>query len=198
MNLGDPTPKAEIKQRQGPGGRMLDYVDARFVMDRLDAAAGEFGWQDKYEDLANGSVRCCIGIKAADGEWVWKCDVGDQSDIEPMKGAHSDAFKRAGVKWGIARDLYGDHVPPKPAEASRKPVEPAQPKVPHSERQLDEMVEEGYPWNDPKAIFPDAKVVELDPPSCPVHHFEWKSNSRGYYCSGKTNGKWCDRKPVVR
>ena len=30
------------------------------------------------------------------------------SNIEPDKGAHSDAFKRAGVQWGIARDLYDD------------------------------------------------------------------------------------------
>lgn len=100
-----PTPRDEIRQRQGPGGRMLDYVDARFVMDRLDELGPE-NWQDRFEDRSDGSVRCGIGV-LVDGEWVWKWDVGDPSDIEPEKGAHSGAFKRAGVKWGIARDLYG-------------------------------------------------------------------------------------------
>jgi hypothetical protein len=114
MNLNDPTPPSEIKKRQGPGGRTLDYIDARFVMDRLDAAVGQENWQDKFEDLPNGSVRCGIGIRQKDG-WVWKWDVGDVSDIEPVKGAHSDAFKRAAVKWGIGRDLYGDHPALRPA-----------------------------------------------------------------------------------
>jgi hypothetical protein len=77
MKLSDPTPKEEIKSRQGPGGRMLDYIDARFVMDRLDAAVGPHSWQDKYEDAGNGSVRCGIGIRQPDG-WVWKWDVGDE------------------------------------------------------------------------------------------------------------------------
>jgi hypothetical protein len=101
----EPTPPSEIRQRQGPGGRTLDYIDARYVMDTLDKLGPE-NWQDRYEDRADGSVRCGIGINV-EGEWIWKWDVGTQSDIEPEKGSHSEAFKRAGVKWGIARDLYG-------------------------------------------------------------------------------------------
>src|SRR5512139_4234760 len=96
--LCQPTPPEEVKQRQGPGGKMLDYIDARFVMDRLDEIGAE-NWQDRYVDRPEGSVRCGIGI-LVDGEWVWKWDVGDPSDIEPTKGAYSEAFKRAGVKWG--------------------------------------------------------------------------------------------------
>ena len=31
---------------------------------------------------------------------------------------------------------------------------------------------------------------------CPVHNRAWRSNSRGFYCSGKmANGDWCDEKP---
>lgn len=124
--LHDPTPREEIKRRQGPGGRMLDYVDARYVMDRLDTVVGSECWQDQYVDRANGTVRCGISI-LVDGEWVTKWDVGDVSDIEPDKGAYSEAFKRAGVKWGIARDLYGHAATtngrgvssPRPAPAPR-------------------------------------------------------------------------------
>jgi hypothetical protein len=105
--LREPTPAEEIKQRPAPGGggKMLDYVDARFVMDRLDVMAGPQNWQTTYADVAGGGVRCTLSIKVM-GAWIAKTDVGDASTIEPIKGAHSDALKRAAVQWGIARDLY--------------------------------------------------------------------------------------------
>jgi hypothetical protein len=126
QRLAGDTPREAIKQRQGPGGRMLDYVDARYVMDRLDEL-GPGNWQDRYEDRPNGSVRCGIGINI-EGEWVWKWDVGDESDIEADKGAHSGAFKRAGVKWGIARDLYGHST--STAQRTGGPSSPARPSAP--------------------------------------------------------------------
>jgi len=115
------TPKDQVHQRaaMNRAGQpvlvnnsplMLDYVTARFVQDRLDAAVGATNWQTAFEGpMASGAVRCGIGIKPPEeSEWVWKWDVGVPSNIEPDKGAHSDAFKRAGVQWGIARDLYDD------------------------------------------------------------------------------------------
>lgn len=88
---------------------VLDYVTARFVQDRLDSAVGPLNWQSTFESLPSGAVRCGIGIRMPGSiEWVWKWDVGIPSSIEPDKGAHSDAFKRAGVQWGIARDLYDE------------------------------------------------------------------------------------------
>lgn len=109
--LGAPTPEEEIKQRpifnkQKQKVGELDYVDARFVMERLDTIIGHADWQDVYTVLGGGSVDCGIGIRLDNGDWVWKHDVGTPSNIEPEKGAYSDAFKRAAVKWGIARDLY--------------------------------------------------------------------------------------------
>ena len=44
---------------------MLDYVTARFVQDRLDAAVGATNWQTMFESLPSGAVRCGIGIQAA-------------------------------------------------------------------------------------------------------------------------------------
>lgn len=117
--LRQPTPPAEIRQRQGPGGKMLDYIDARYVMDTLDDVIGQGNWQDRFEDRADGSVRCGIGIRVGD-EWVWKWDVGTPSDIEPEKGSYSEAFKRAAVKWGIGRDLYG-HAPTRSSHAPASP-----------------------------------------------------------------------------
>jgi len=101
--LAAQTPKSEAKTRKGPGGTMLTYVDARFVMDRLDSVVGPARWSDSYTVNPDGSVQATITI---DG--VSKSDVGVPSKIEPAKGAYSDAFKRAAVKWGIGRDLYDE------------------------------------------------------------------------------------------
>jgi hypothetical protein len=101
---------------------MLDYVDARYVMDKLDHLGPE-NWQDQFVDRTDGSVRCGIGLLIG-GDWVWKWDVGTVSDIEPEKGSYSEAFKRAGVKWGIGRDLY-DHRPTRSAPAAQNRPTPA-------------------------------------------------------------------------
>lgn len=85
-------------------GMALAFIDARDVMDRLDAVCGPGGWQCRYPH-ANGKTVCEIGIKAGD-EWVWKADGAGDTDVEKEKGALSDAFKRAAVRWGIGRYLY--------------------------------------------------------------------------------------------
>jgi len=85
-------------------GMALAYIDARDVMERLDEVCGPGGWQCKYSHTATKTV-CDIGIKVGD-EWIWKADGAGDSDIEAEKGALSDAFKRAAVKWGIGRYLY--------------------------------------------------------------------------------------------
>jgi len=85
-------------------GMALAYIDARDVQDRLDAACGSAGWQCRYPH-ANGKTVCAIGIKIGD-DWIWKEDGAGDSDVEAEKGALSDAFKRAAVRWGVGRYLY--------------------------------------------------------------------------------------------
>ncbi len=84
-------------------GMALAYLDARAVMDRLDAVCSPGGWQCRYSHAGQKTV-CDIGILL--GDWVWKADGAGDSDIEAEKGALSDAFKRAAVRWGIGRYLY--------------------------------------------------------------------------------------------
>ena len=128
--LRKPTPKDEVKKRKGPGGMTLDYVDARFVYDRLDDVVGPANWQNIFERDAKGALRCGISIHTEDG-WVTKWDTGTESDIESQKGEHSDAVKRAAVLWGIARDLYdaksearsgGSRPAPAPSGSGGHPV----------------------------------------------------------------------------
>lgn len=85
-------------------GMALAYIDARDVMERLDDVCGPAGWACRYPH-ATGKTVCAIGIKIGE-EWIWKEDGAGDSDIEAEKGALSDAFKRAAVRWGIGRYLY--------------------------------------------------------------------------------------------
>lgn len=85
-------------------GMALGFIDARDVMDRLDAVCGPAGWQCRYSH-AEGKTVCDIAIKCGD-EWVWKADGAGDTDFEAEKGALSDSFKRGAVRWGIGRYLY--------------------------------------------------------------------------------------------
>lgn len=86
-------------------GMALAYIDARDVMERLDEVCGVAGWQCAYPHAEGKKTICSIGIKIGE-EWIWKADGAGDSDVEAEKGALSDAFKRAAVKWGIGRYLY--------------------------------------------------------------------------------------------
>lgn len=91
-------------------GQALCYVDARTVMDRLDSVCGFEGWQCSYTPGVGASIVCNIGVRLA-GEWIWKGDGAGPSDMEAEKGALSDAFKRAAVRWGVGRYLYDIEAP---------------------------------------------------------------------------------------
>ena len=102
--LSEKVPASRVEKRAGKGGTKLDYVTARFCMDRLDQAVGPQNWKNEYKEV-KGNLICGVSIKV-DGEWGTKWDVGTESTFEAEKGNVSDAFKRACVHWGIARELY--------------------------------------------------------------------------------------------
>jgi hypothetical protein len=87
----------------------IPYLDARAVMDRLDAVFGLDCWRDEYEFLPDGSALCRLSIRVG-GEWLTKMDVGGQSEQpdegDRRKSAVSDALKRTAVKFGVGRYLY--------------------------------------------------------------------------------------------
>jgi hypothetical protein len=110
--LKEPFPREEVEWRaqtvtkDGTKALALAYIDARSVSDRLDAVCGPDRWQCRYTFSPDGKKTLCeIGIRCGE-EWIWKADGAGDTDVEAEKGALSDAFKRAGVKWGIARYLY--------------------------------------------------------------------------------------------
>jgi hypothetical protein len=95
-------PRWRIQSVKGNKAVCVPYLDARAVHERLDIVVGRANWQNTY-DAESGVAS--IGIKI-DEEWIWKSDVGTESNVEKIKGKASDAFKRAAVLWGIGRDLY--------------------------------------------------------------------------------------------
>ena len=102
--------KQIIKTEKWSGFVALLYKDARCDMDILDETYGEMNWQSDYKTVKD-NLYCGIGIKDKEsGEWVWKWDCGIESRADgegnEKKGEASDAFKRAGFKWGIGRELY--------------------------------------------------------------------------------------------
>ena len=97
------------------GGKEMPYITARHVMNRLDDVVGPENWWDEYSVISATSVVCKLTIVLPGGEVVTKQDVGGMTDMadssDSEKSGFSDAFKRAAVKFGIGRHLYGDGVP---------------------------------------------------------------------------------------
>lgn len=92
-----------VVRNMGNGiAQLVGYIDGRTCMELLDEK-GE--WSVEHTPiLSEGKL---IGVQAAitiDG--VTRSDVGVPSNQDPVKGAYSDALKRAAVHFGIGRELY--------------------------------------------------------------------------------------------
>lgn len=92
--------------KQGRYLRLLLYKTARTDSALLDETVGPMNWSNDYRTI-DGKMYCGIGIRSAEhGEWIWKWNVGTESNMEAEKGEASDSMKRAGFVWGIGAELY--------------------------------------------------------------------------------------------
>lgn len=88
------------------GAQCVAYIDSRQAAERLDEVVGPANWQCDYK-VINDNLYAGVGIwDDSIKQWVWKWDCGVESKQDAEKGAASDSFKRACVKWGIGRFLY--------------------------------------------------------------------------------------------
>lgn len=95
-------PKWRVQSIKNSKAFCVPYVDARQVQERFDEVCGPEKWQNTYDpETGAASIAIMIG-----NDWIWKTDVGTDSNVEKEKGRASDAFKRAAVLWGVGRDLY--------------------------------------------------------------------------------------------
>ena len=102
----------EVKVKKVIEGRalLLLYKTARVDMAILDEVFEPENWCNDYKEI-KGNLYCGIGVRDnADMDFIWKWDCGIESKEDDegnqKKGEASDAFKRAGFKVGIGRELY--------------------------------------------------------------------------------------------
>lgn len=96
--------ECRVQKCSEKGVSILLYKTARTDADLLDETCGTENWENDFK-LVDGVLYGGIGV-AYDGHMVWKWDAGTESNTEAEKGRASDAFKRAGFKHGIGRELY--------------------------------------------------------------------------------------------
>ncbi len=106
--------KVQTKPGRDNKAFSIYYIDARLVAERLNEVVGAAGWWDSYRPLFEAEpaahmaayfpVECSLTLMG-----VTRTDVGvyqrPTCDDIALKAAYSDAFKRAGVKFGIGAYL---------------------------------------------------------------------------------------------
>jgi hypothetical protein len=197
--LSAPFPAEVIRHRVGAGGKDLTWVDARTVAARLDDVLGVSGWDFAVEPV--GSTSTVVGIltvRFPDGSVARRQDFGYETggSGESLKEAASDALRRCGSLFGVARYLYGgDRAPASRVSASTlKPAslpQPAAPSVGHD------------------TVVLKAAMDMFGADNCPEHQQPWtlkpggvsKASGKPYApfwaCSGRTDGQFCKRKPAL-
>lgn len=110
--LAAPFDPAEVEWRPAGGKgkpgeqvRVVPYLSAASVMERLDAVCGVGGWSFELEPVVVASEE----LKVARGRLtifgLTKDGLGTATNWEPSKGSASDALKRAAVLFGVGRYL---------------------------------------------------------------------------------------------
>jgi len=96
--------EVRVSQIGARGATALLYKTARTDMDLLDETVGADGWSCEYAEI-HGNLFCGITVN---GVTKWDCGIESRADNDgnEKKGEASDAFKRAGFRWGIGRELY--------------------------------------------------------------------------------------------
>lgn len=105
-NLRKDEIEVRVASTQNNVAQLLLYKTARTDATILDETFGQFNWQCSYSEI-KGNLFCTISVKDPNtNEWISKSDCGVESNIEKEKGEASDAFKRAGTRWGAGAELY--------------------------------------------------------------------------------------------
>lgn len=124
-------PFTKLKSRKGAGNKNFQYVDFHQVLQRILGTVPDFGWEildcgyqapETYQKREYGSDGQATGrmIEATRNGFFWcygrltipglmpRDGYGTQvwENEDSPKGAETDAFKRAAVKFGIGLHLY--------------------------------------------------------------------------------------------
>lgn len=120
--LEQPIPRTDVKTRDGGRGKSLSYLESWRVVDLMNEAFGNLGWDSETVEMREvkgpagtpkpvyvARVRIKAFVSLGDGKFLTIVKEGcgwgsDKSDMNPhemaVKEAESDAFKRAAMKFG--------------------------------------------------------------------------------------------------
>jgi DNA recombination protein Rad52 len=123
QELDAPIPASKVSTRSGGGGKSLSYLEAHYVIDRLNKVFGNLSWDSETVEMTQlsgdkPSYRCKVKITAriqvGDGQYLdvvkegtgFGSDKGGPNPHElAVKEAESDALKRAAMKFGMSMGL---------------------------------------------------------------------------------------------
>lgn len=108
--LTRPFDAAQVKNRKGPRGKMLDYVEAHSVIARLNEACdGEWSFRVLDHEVTDEEV-LVLGELSVEG--VTKQQFGSKQREENVplgdsaKAAASDSLKKCATLFGVGLELY--------------------------------------------------------------------------------------------
>lgn len=127
LEAGKKIPRDEVSLRDGGGGKRLSYLEAHYVIQRMNDVFGPMGWDQEVVSIGEvgltygkdkpayiARVRLTALVATKDGGYM-KCikeDYGfgsDKSHLNPhemaIKEAVSDGFKRAARQFGMSLGL---------------------------------------------------------------------------------------------
>lgn len=122
--LTRPFPREAIRQRKGGGGVMLDYVEGHTVIRRLNEATGN-RWNLSVLDISERQlggqtlITARVALTIPDlgsREALGVQLVSERGGEDLVKGAVTDALKKAATLFGVGLELYGPDY-----EASQRP-----------------------------------------------------------------------------
>lgn len=145
--LDENIPRDVIAQRDAGGGKRLDYLEAWYVIDRLNSVFGNLGWDfetvfcheiaGQEKPTYHAQVRIRAMVPTLDGHYINVTREGsgygrDKSGLNPhemaIKEAESDALKRAAMKFGrsMGLALYDKSKEYIDEPTKAQPVQPSQ------------------------------------------------------------------------
>jgi len=119
--LRAPFPADKVYQRQGPGGKKLDFISIETVLNRLLDAAPDYSWDasaqiqypepfvnNKGERITPNPIVATTGTLSIDGKYATGFGSHQNPDLDmALKSANSEAMKNAAKNgWGVMLELW--------------------------------------------------------------------------------------------
>lgn len=107
--LREPFPVEQVKQRQGGGGKMLDYIPIETVLERLLTVAPDYSWEAELAHM-DGNLAVVSGHLTIGGKRAFGIGSMSNRDVDmAVKSANSEAMKNAAKNgFGVALELWDE------------------------------------------------------------------------------------------